>query len=84
MKPPLHILHLEDDRTDATLIQETLEAEGIACTVECVQTRGEFVAVLERNSIDIILSDFSLPAFDGKSALEIARKQYPDVPFILV
>jgi DNA-binding NtrC family response regulator len=31
------------------------------------------VAALERGGIDLILSDFSLPAFDGLSALKIAH-----------
>ena len=83
MKSPLHILHLEDDANDAALIQSTLKAGGIAGAITCVQTRAEFMAALERGGIDLILSDFSLPAFDGLSALAIARDRYPDIPFIL-
>jgi signal transduction histidine kinase len=84
MKSPLHILHLEDDPSDAALIQSTLEAGGILCAINCVQARDEFVAVLEYGGIDLILSDFSLPAFDGLSAMAIVRARFPDVPFILV
>jgi signal transduction histidine kinase len=84
MKSPLHILHLEDDPNDAALIQSTLAAEGIICATTCVQTHDDFVAALEYGGIDLILSDFSMPAFNGFSALEIARVRCPDVPFILV
>jgi DNA-binding NtrC family response regulator len=84
MKSPLHILHLEDDPNDAVLIQSTLEAGGITCAFNCVQKRDDFVAALERGGVDLILSDFSLPAFDGLSALAIARARCPDIPFILV
>ena len=84
MKSPLHILHLEDDPNDAALVQSTLEAEGIACATTCVQTRPDFVAALERGGIDLILSDFSLPAFDGLSAVEIVRARWPAIPLILV
>ena len=49
-----------------------------------MQSRDDFVAALERGGVDLILSDFSLPAFDGLSALEIARARCPDIPFILV
>ena len=84
MKSPLHILHLEDDPNDAALVQSTLEAGGITCATHCVQNRDAFVAALEHGGIDLILSDFSLPAFDGFSALELARARCPDVPFILV
>jgi signal transduction histidine kinase len=84
MKTPLHILHLEDDPNDAALIQSILEAEGIACATTCVQTRADFVAALEQGASDLILSDFSLPAFDGLSAVEIVRDRWPDLPVILV
>lgn len=84
MKSPLQILHLEDDPHDAALIQSLLEAEGFACAITRVQNRVEFVAALEGGGLDLILSDFSMPAFDGLSALEIARTRCPDIPFILV
>jgi signal transduction histidine kinase len=84
MESPLHILHLEDDRRDAALVQSVLETGGITCAITLVQNRVAFVAALERGGFDLILSDFSLPAFDGLSALGMARVSCPDVPFILV
>jgi two-component system cell cycle sensor histidine kinase/response regulator CckA len=84
MKSPLHILHLEDDPNDAALIQSALEADGIACATTRVQTRDDFAAALKRGGIDLILSDFSLPAFDGLAAVEIAHAGWPDLPLILV
>jgi len=84
MKSPLHILHLEDDPSDAALIQSTLEAGGVACAITRAQNRDDFVAALERGGVDLILSDFSLPTFDGMAALEIARAKWPAIPFIHV
>jgi two-component system cell cycle sensor histidine kinase/response regulator CckA len=84
MTSPLRILHLEDDANDAALIQSTLEAEGISCAITRVETRDDFVAALERGDVDLILSDFSLPTFDGLSAAEIVRTKWPDIPLILV
>ena len=84
MKSPLHILHLEDDLEDAELVQSALKAEGITCAATCVHNRQDFVAALERGGIDLILSDFSLPAFDGLSAIATARAGWPDLPVILV
>jgi two-component system, cell cycle sensor histidine kinase and response regulator CckA len=84
MKSPLHILHLEDDPKDAALVQSALAAGGIHCATTRVQTHDDFVAALERGGIDLILSDFSLPAFDGLSAVKIARKRWPDIPVVLV
>ena len=84
MKSPLHILHLEDNPGDAALIQATLQAGGILCAITCVQNRDDFVAALEKGGIDLVLSDFTLPAFDGFSALKIARAKWPAIPFIHV
>ena len=80
----LRILSLEDDPRDAELIQGLLEAEGIACEVTRVDTQPAFQASLEGDSFDLILADYTLPSFDGLSALKLARNAHPDVPFIFV
>jgi PAS domain S-box-containing protein len=84
VKAPLRILYLEDDPKDAELVQAMLEVEGVACRVTLVDTRVEFLAALERDGMDLILADYSLPSFDGISALRIAVEKRPEVPFIFV
>ena len=84
MMQHLHILHLEDDPKDAELVQATLAAEGYGCKVRVVATREDFVAALGEERFDLILADFALPGFDGMSALAIARKTHPVLPFIFV
>jgi len=61
-----------------------LEADGIVCATTCVQTKDEFVSALERGDIDLILSDFTLPTFDGLWALKIAQAKWPNIPLIFV
>ena len=84
MKSPLRILHLEDDPRDAELVQETLETDGIVCHVTRVETEADFIASLEQGGFDLILADYTLPSFDGLSALKIAQQNWPHVPFIFV
>jgi len=84
MKRPLHILHLEDDPHDAELIQAMLEADGIVCEVTRVETEADFVTRIDEGKPDLILTDYTLPSFDGLSALAIARDKCPDVPFLFV
>ncbi|OGQ82923.1 MAG: hypothetical protein A3F90_00320 [Deltaproteobacteria bacterium RIFCSPLOWO2_12_FULL_60_19] len=84
MEKPLRILHLEDSPSDADLVKATLEADDIPCRVVRVATRAEFLSALEQGNFDLILADYSLPQFDGGSALAIAREKYPNLPFILV
>ncbi len=80
----LRFLCLEDNPVDADLIMATLTESGIACEARRVDTREAFVAALREGEIDIILADYSLPGFDGITALTLARKMRPDVPFIFV
>src|SRR5580765_31121 len=68
MTPALRILHLEDNPGDAELIQATLESEGVVCDVTRVETQADFMAALAQR-FDVILADYTLPAFDGLSAL---------------
>ena len=84
MKSPLRILQLEDDPRDAELVEERLSLDGNACEVTRVETEADFIASLEAGGFDVILADYSLPSFDGVSALKLARQNCPDVPFIFV
>ncbi len=80
----LNILYLEDNRVDIELVRATFDDEKLDYKLKTASSRDEFTAALEKNDFDIILADFSLPSFDGLSALELARKKCPDKPFIIV
>src|SRR5580704_17276818 len=84
MKSPLHILYLEDEPRDAELVQETLASNGIRCHVTRVETQADFIASLEEGGFDLILADYTLPSFDGLSALKIAQQRWPHLPLIFV
>jgi signal transduction histidine kinase/DNA-binding response OmpR family regulator len=80
----VRILHLEDDPGDSQLIEATLKAEAGACEMTRVETEQEFCAALEQDGFQLILADYTLPSFDGISALKIAVEKRPEVPFIFV
>jgi len=84
MPHPLRILSIEDDPKDTKLIQDLLETEGVVCEVARVDTQAALLASVEQGGIDLILADYTLPSFDGISALKFAMKACPDVPFIFV
>ena len=84
MKTPLRLLQLEDDTVDADLITATLTEGGIPCQSQLVETRQAFVAALKEGRMDLILADYSIPGFDGMTALTLARQHCPDVPFLFV
>ncbi len=80
----LRILILEDMETDADLMKYELENAGIRFVARRVETRDDFIHELGEFSPELILADYSLPSFDGMSALAIVRPQRPDLPFIFV
>jgi PAS domain S-box-containing protein len=84
IRHPLRILSVEDDPKDAALIQDLLETEGMLCEVTRVDTEAALLASVKQGGIDLILADYSLPSFDGISALKFAMEACPDVPFIFV
>ena len=81
---PPRILHLEHDPSDAALVRETLETDGLGGQVTRVATEAEFVRALDQGGVDIVLADLTLPSVDGLAALSVTRKKHPDLPFIFV
>jgi PAS domain S-box-containing protein len=84
MSSRLRVLHVEDVLADAELVQETLATEGISCEITRVQTEADFISALKQSKFDLILADYTLPSFDGLSALKIAQRLCPELPFIFV
>ena len=78
------ILLLEDSPLDAELIGEHLERMSPIPEIKRASSRSAYIKALGERDFDVILSDFSLPDFDGMSALELASAQVPEVPFIFV
>src|SRR5262245_59045104 len=86
MKKSLRILLLEDNVTDADLIDHTLRRGGLTFAMETVDNRSDFARQLQSAGAppDLILSDSSLPGFDGYAALAMALEYCPGTPFIFV
>ncbi|MGC9151341.1 MAG: PAS domain S-box protein [Microbacter sp.] len=84
MESTLKILMIEDNFLDAELIKREIKKNEIRFVDRLVETKEEMLEALEQFKPDIILSDYSLPAFDGMKALKIRQERAPDIPFILV
>jgi two-component system, NarL family, sensor histidine kinase UhpB len=80
----LRILLLEDLVSDAELVRHELRRGGLAFTTQRVDTEESFLHALTDFKPDLILADYSLPMFDGMTALAHAQERVPDVPFIFV
>jgi diguanylate cyclase (GGDEF)-like protein/PAS domain S-box-containing protein len=84
MDEAIRILFVEDVRTDAELEIRELRRSGMKVIHEMVETEPAFIDAAARFAPQIILSDFSMPEFDGMAALALAQKHCPHVPFIFV
>ena len=75
---------IEDVVQDATLVEHILKDGGFDFTFKRVDTEDEFLREIESFHPSVILSDHGLPSFDGFTALSLAQKCAPDVPFVFV
>jgi PAS domain S-box-containing protein len=80
----VRILHLEDDDVDADLVRVTLKRAGLDSAIARVTTRDEFLSALGDGAFDVILADFTMPDYDGHSALRASCESSPGTPFIFV
>jgi len=80
----LKVLVLEDVVSDAELAIGELRRNGVACESLRVETEREFRDALAEFKPDVVLSDYTLPGFNGLHALDILRAEQPEVPFIIV
>ena len=84
MKSPIRVLIIEDSEDDKELILLELKRGGYNPEYLHVQSREAFDCALVEQDWDIILSDYSMPNFDGLSALTTVKEKEFDIPFILI
>ena len=80
----VRLLLLEDNQLDADLIEAALRRELPAAALTHVKDRHSFTEALAQEQPDLVLSDYSLPQFDGFAALALVRESQPELPFIFV
>jgi PAS domain S-box-containing protein len=84
MNPILRILHLEDNPADALLVRDLLAHDGLQVETTHVKNRTEFIDALPIAKWDVLISDYTLPDFNGMDALRLVRQKHPQLPFILM
>ncbi|OGA24292.1 MAG: hypothetical protein A3I02_06465 [Betaproteobacteria bacterium RIFCSPLOWO2_02_FULL_67_26] len=84
MDKELRLLMIEDVQHDAELEVRELKRAGMRVVHRLVETEGAFREALRDFRPELIISDFSMPHFDGMWALSLAHELVPDVPFLFV
>jgi len=80
----VRILIVEDSDDDTELLLRELRKGGFDPVHQRVETVQDMQAALQASTWDIIISDYSMPHFDGIGALKLAKSLEFDLPFIIV
>jgi len=84
MRPVHKVLIVEDTSSDAELIEREILKTLKSCDFRRVWTEEGYLTAIREFRPDIILSDYSMPGFDGLMALKLAKENIPHIPFIIV
>lgn len=83
MPVPVKLLLVEDSADDAEMILHELRRAGFAPDFKRVETEAEFLAALTVPP-QLVISDYSMPQFNGLKAAQLLRALHAEIPFILV
>jgi signal transduction histidine kinase len=84
LKPEIKILILEDEPIFVDFIVSLLKQAALVFSTCHVDNKEAYLREIKEHPPDLILSDYYMPLFDGFAALEVARRECPDIPFIFV
>ena len=84
MANTLRILYVEDDPSDRALTRRAFDRSALQATLTIVETARAAADHVDREGVDLILSDYRLSDGTGLDVLEIARTREPVVPVVLV
>jgi PAS domain S-box-containing protein len=84
MHTAYRVLLVEDLPSDAVLAEREIKKTLKKCIFKRVETKEEFLKSLDEFKPDIIISDYSMPYFDGLTALKLTLGKYPFTPFIVL
>jgi PAS domain S-box-containing protein len=84
-KLELHLLICEDRPDDVELMIRELQRAEIAPRWHRVDTEPQYLTALDDGELpQVILADYSMPAFSALRALQLLRQRQLDIPFIVV
>src|SRR5712691_1330814 len=83
-RTPIQVLFVEDSEVDVELALRSLEQGGFQVSWERVDREEDLKRALGSSKPQAILSDFSMPRFDGIEALRLVKELAPGIPFIFL
>jgi diguanylate cyclase (GGDEF)-like protein/PAS domain S-box-containing protein len=80
----IRVLFIEDSEVDVELALRSLEQGGFEVSWDRVDQEVDLKRFLGSSKPQAILSDFSMPRFDGVDALRLVKELAPGIPFIFL
>ena len=84
MSKTIRILVCDDQEEDVEFMRQELKDSALSAVLERVDTEKAYRDALDRFEPDMIFSDYVLYEFSGFTAMETARKKFPNIPFLFV
>lgn len=78
------ILVIEDEAAIRRVLVKILTEENDAYKVEEAENGVRGLEQIKASDYDLVLCDIKMPKMDGVEVLEAARKEKPEVPFIMI
>ncbi len=85
VRPPVGAILVVDDEPDIlTSLKDVLEAHFGTVTVHTAASGKDGLAILDKETIELVIADYRMPGMDGLEFLTKCREAAPDVPRILI
>jgi PAS domain S-box-containing protein len=81
---PARVLYVDDDDAFAEMISTVLERQTEELTVRTASDAERGLEIIRAESIDCVVSDYSMPETNGLEFLRAVRNEYEELPFLLL
>jgi len=80
----LRVLLVDDNATVLTVLEELLRRNVPSIIILTASSGQDALRVLQTATVDVVLSDVSMPNGDGFFLLEEVQRQWPSLPVVLM
>jgi len=80
---PISLVHVDDDSEFLSATDAFLTARAEDVEIDSITDPNAVLDYLERDDVDCVISDYSMPEMDGLALLERVRETWPELPFVL-
>ena len=78
------ILVIEDEAAIRRVLVKILSEENDAYQVSEAEDGTKGLEILKKDDFDLVMCDIKMPKMDGVEVLEAAKKEKPEIPFIMI